>query len=86
VSLSASGLVVSRYVFSIESKHCLQLYSGKEGVGPNFKFADGSTFLRQFVMPNFYFHSTTAYSICRMQGVPLGKLDFMASGCALGQW
>ena len=29
------------------------------------------------LMPNFYFHITTAYSILRANGVPLGKGDFM---------
>ncbi|KPM43436.1 hypothetical protein AK830_g3121 [Neonectria ditissima] len=29
--------------------------------------------------PNFYFHLTTAYSILRAKGVPLGKRDFIAS-------
>jgi len=30
-----------------------------------------------FSLPNFYFHATTAYDILRMQGVPLGKRDFL---------
>src|SRR5579863_4224990 len=34
-------------------------------------------FLMSFSMPNFYFHSTTAYDILRQKGVPLGKRDFM---------
>lgn len=29
------------------------------------------------VMPNFYFHVTTAYAILRHNGVPLGKRDFV---------
>ena len=29
------------------------------------------------VMPNFYFHVTTAYDILRHNGVPLGKRDFV---------
>jgi hypothetical protein len=28
-------------------------------------------------LPNFYFHATTAYDILRMNGVPLGKRDFL---------
>ncbi|HWK35353.1 DUF1993 domain-containing protein [Sphingomonas sp.] len=32
-----------------------------------------------FVLPNFYFHVTTAYAILRMQGVPLGKLDYLGA-------
>ena len=34
-------------------------------------------FLLSFSLPNFYFHVTTVYDMLRMQGVPLGKLDFM---------
>jgi len=34
-------------------------------------------FVLCFSLPNLYFHSTTAYDILRMQGVPLGKRDFL---------
>ena len=34
-------------------------------------------FLMTFSLPNLHFHATTAYDILRMQGVPLGKLDYM---------
>lgn len=34
-------------------------------------------YIRGFVLPNFYFHLTTAYGILRHQGVPLGKLDYL---------
>ena len=34
-------------------------------------------FLLSFSLPNFYFHTTTAYDILRMKGVPLGKRDYM---------
>jgi hypothetical protein len=34
-------------------------------------------FLLSFSLPNFYFHSATAYDILRSKGVPLGKRDFM---------
>jgi len=34
-------------------------------------------FILSFSLPNFYFHSATAYDILRMKGVPLGKRDFM---------
>jgi hypothetical protein len=29
------------------------------------------------VLPNFFFHATTAYDILRHNGVDLGKRDFM---------
>ena len=34
-------------------------------------------FLLSFSLPNFYFHTTTAYDILRMKGVPIGKRDYM---------
>lgn len=37
----------------------------------------GVDYLRQFALPNFFFHVTTAYAILRAEGVPLGKLDFL---------
>jgi hypothetical protein len=37
----------------------------------------GRDFLLSFSQPNLFFHATTFYSILRMKGVPLGKLDFM---------
>ena len=33
-----------------------------------------------FATPNFHFHLTTAYAICRQKGAPLGKADFFAGG------
>jgi uncharacterized protein len=38
--------------------------------------ANGLQFLRDWTLPNFYFHVVTAYDILRAQGVPLGKLDY----------
>ncbi|MBW4519882.1 MAG: DUF1993 domain-containing protein [Scytolyngbya sp. HA4215-MV1] len=37
----------------------------------------GLSYVDDFLMPNFYFHITTAYNILRMAGVPIGKRDFM---------
>lgn len=37
----------------------------------------GSKYVQGFVLPNFFFHITTAYSILRMKGVPLGKRDYL---------
>ncbi len=39
----------------------------------------GAVYLRGFVLPNLYFHMTTAYNILRHNGVPLGKGDFMGA-------
>ncbi|MHB8534151.1 MAG: DUF1993 domain-containing protein [Sulfuricaulis sp.] len=38
---------------------------------------DGQTFLLNRVLPNVYFHITTAYDILRHNGVELGKKDFL---------
>lgn len=35
------------------------------------------TYLFHFAMPNFYFHTTTAYDILRSLGVEIGKRDFL---------
>lgn len=38
---------------------------------------DGRGYLLGFVLPNLFFHATTAYAILRHNGVPLGKLDYL---------
>lgn len=38
---------------------------------------DGETYLLNFVLPNVYFHITTAYAILRHNGVVLGKRDYL---------
>ncbi len=38
----------------------------------------GQDYLQKWVLPNFYFHTTTAYNLLRHNGVPLGKMDFLA--------
>jgi hypothetical protein len=38
---------------------------------------DGLTYLNHIVMPNFYFHLTTAYALLRHNGVEIGKYDFI---------
>jgi uncharacterized protein len=37
----------------------------------------GTTYLRHFALPNFFFHLTTAYDILRHNGVPLSKIDYI---------
>ncbi|QSX36112.1 DUF1993 domain-containing protein [Shewanella sedimentimangrovi] len=34
-------------------------------------------YLSEYLLPNLYFHITTAYAILRHLGAPLGKADFM---------
>ncbi len=37
----------------------------------------GQQYLTYWVLPNFYFHVTTAYNILRHNGVEIGKRDFL---------
>jgi hypothetical protein len=37
----------------------------------------GQAYLLSFVLPNFFFHMTTAYDILRHNGVEIGKMDFL---------
>jgi len=39
----------------------------------------GLDYLCYFVLPNFYFHITTAYNILRHNGVELGKRDYLGN-------
>jgi hypothetical protein len=49
-------------------------------LGPDKKgHMKGSDYLNHFVLPNFYFHLTTAYAILRNCGVEIGKRDFMGA-------
>jgi uncharacterized protein len=50
----------------------IALPMGKETI--NF---EGLPYLVSFVLPNVYFHVTTAYNILRHSGVKLGKIDFL---------
>lgn len=38
----------------------------------------GQSLITDFSLPNFFFHVTTAYGLLRMQGVEIGKMDFLA--------
>lgn len=41
------------------------------------KWLTGDEYARQFSIPNFYFHLTTAYAILRHNGVDIGKMDYL---------
>jgi uncharacterized protein len=45
--------------------------------GPREVTFTGQDYLFGFVLPNFYFHVTTAYDILRHNGAPLGKMDYL---------
>ena len=42
------------------------------------KWLRGADYIQEYAVPNFLFHVTTAYSILRHNGVPLGKTDYLA--------
>ncbi len=55
---------------------------GKEGIKISLPFwkgkhVTGFEYVTEFLLPNFYFHVTTAYSILRKNGVDLGKADYI---------
>jgi len=39
----------------------------------------GESYLKNFVLPNFFFHVTTTYALLRHNGVELGKNDFLGA-------
>jgi uncharacterized protein len=43
------------------------------------KVIEGSDYILEWGLPNFFFHVTTAYAILRHNGVPLGKFDYVGS-------
>ena len=56
---------------------------GSEGRSITLKFPNmelnynGQDYLLGFVLPNFFFHVTTAYAILRYNGLEIGKMDFL---------
>ena len=46
------------------------------GMGFDFK---GEDYLAHWVLPNFYFHATTAYALLRSAGVDMSKFDYLAA-------
>jgi len=44
--------------------------------GEALKFS-GENYLKHYAMPNFYFHTTTAYALLRHAGVEIGKNDYL---------
>jgi len=48
-------------------------------VGPNRMKMQGADYLVHFVIPNFYFHLTTAYDILRAAGLEIGKRSFLGA-------
>ncbi len=48
------------------------------GLGPGmYCELPGRRYVSEYLLPNLYFHITTAYAILRKLGAPLGKADYM---------
>ena len=48
------------------------------GLGPGrYCMLPGHQYVSEYLLPNLYFHITTAYAILRMLGAPIGKSDYM---------
>jgi len=41
------------------------------------KYFTGFEYVTEYLIPNFYFHVTTAYAILRKNGVDIGKADYI---------
>jgi uncharacterized protein len=48
-------------------------------LGPKQGHMNGGDYLTHFVLPNFYFHATAAYTILRHCGIDIGKRDFLGA-------
>lgn len=46
---------------------------------PKEKIFSGQSYLFNYGLPHFFFHTTTAYAILRHNGVEIGKKDFIGS-------
>lgn len=44
---------------------------------PEGKYLSGFDYAREYALPNFFFHVTTAYGIVRHKGVLIGKYDYI---------
>ena len=56
-----------------ETKTIVLKFPGREMV------FSGVEYLTGFALPNFYFHTTTAYDLLRHNGVQIGKRDFLGA-------
>ena len=46
---------------------------------PKEKRFSGESYLFNYGLPHFFFHTTTAYAILRHNGLPIGKRDYMGA-------
>ena len=85
---STFGELHARIDKTIELIHAVspEAMNGREDAQVELKMRSGvlqytaHDYLIGFALPNFYFHVTTAYSILRHNGLPLGKTLYMGRG------
>jgi len=53
-----------------EDRRCVHRWMGG-------KWVRGEDYVRYFALPNFYFHTTSAYQILRHNGMQLAKTDYL---------
>lgn len=81
-TLAAARARIAQTLDMVQSVNAAEL-NGSETREITLKVGDGTMqlsgldYLNGFLLPNFYFHATTAYAIMRHNGVQLGKRDFM---------
>jgi len=67
-----NGVDAAKFVGSEDRDIVLQARAGELRL-------KGLNYLRDYVLPNMYFHVTTTYAILRHNGVDLGKPDFIGA-------
>ncbi len=79
---------VAKTVAWLETVSPAQIY-GREAVEITFPVGKeatrtmaGQAYLLHWVLPNVFFHVTTAYALLRHNGVDLGKIDYLAGASA----
>ena len=83
-SLEELKLRVLKTIDFLKSVDAAQV-NGPEDRPIELKFPNGAmkftaaSYLTDFVLPNFYFHSTIVYALLRTNGVDLGKGDFLGT-------
>ena len=65
------GTVTADELIAADSQVVLDLPNGMQFT------MTAEEYVRDWSLTNFYFHLTTAYAILRMEGVEIGKIDFM---------
>jgi hypothetical protein len=60
----------------IDDKEALKIFYNSRGKDYNYI---GQPYLLNYVLPNLYFHISTAYAILRHNGVEIGKKDYLGN-------